>query len=181
MPRQARGEIPSGTYHLTLRTAGPIAMFVNDVDRFDFCHRLKRTITQFKWTCRAFCLMTTHYHLLVDVERDALQPGMHRLNGQYAQEFNKRHGRSGHLHGDRYGATRIETDGHMLRAFRYILRNPVRAGLCASPAEWNWSSYRGSIGLENRFPFVRNEPMYAYFGSRPDEAIRGLRAFVEDV
>ena len=155
-------------------------MFTDDVDRMDFCSRLAREIGRFGWRCRAFCLMTTHYHLLLDVTTNRLQPGMHRLNGQYAQEFNQRHGRSGHLGGDRYGATQVETDGHMLRAFRYIVRNPVRAGLCKSPADWMWSSYRGNAGLDGGFAFVDDGPIRAYFGGDNGKALRLLRDFVED-
>lgn len=166
---------------MTLRSAGPVAMFVTDDDRYDFCSRVNRTVEKYGWVCRAFCLMTTHYHLLLDVEENSLQPGMHRINGQYAQEFNKRHGRSGHLRGDRYRAEAVETDGHMLRAFRYIARNPVRAGLCKSPADWGWSNYRGSIGVDAGFSFVTDAPIHAYFGADREEAIRHLRAFVEEV
>lgn len=155
-------------------------MFVDDTDRYDFCSRVGRATEKFSWTCRAFCLMSTHYHLLVDVDDNALQAGMHRINGQYAQEFNKRHGRSGHLRGDRYRIAAVETESHMLRGFRYIVRNPVRAGLCATPAEWRWSSYRGIVGLDAGFSFVANSPMLDYFGSSQEVAIRELRAFCED-
>lgn len=99
--RQARGDLPEGTYHVTIRSAGPIPMFVDDADRNRFCRLLTARIRRNEWTCHAFCLMTTHYHLLLGVRANSLQPGMHRLNGQYAQGFNARHGRSGHLHGDR--------------------------------------------------------------------------------
>jgi putative transposase len=163
-----------------MRSAGPIAMFIDDVDRMDFCRRLARTIERFKWTCRAFCLMTTHYHLLIDAEHNQVQPGMHGLNGPYAQEFNHRHGRSGHLRGDRYRATPVESDGHMLGAFRYIVRNPVRAGLCKSPADWLWSSYRGSAGIDGRFAFVDDAAIRDYFGGGNDQALRLLRNFVEE-
>jgi REP element-mobilizing transposase RayT len=155
-------------------------MFVDDTDRMDFCSRLARTVRRFEWTCRAFCLMTTHYHLLVDVAENRLQSGMHLLNGQYAQEFNRRHGRSGHLHGDRYGASLVESDGHMLRAFRYIARNPVRAGLCDAPADWHWSSYRGTAGIDSGFAFVDNSPIRDYFGGDTKDATRVLRGFVEE-
>jgi REP element-mobilizing transposase RayT len=155
-------------------------MFVDDFDRYDFCSRVARTIERFTWVCRAFCLMTTHYHLLLDVDTNTLQAGMQRINGQYAQEFNKRHGRSGHLRGDRYGASPVTTDGHMLRAYRYIVRNPVRAGLCGTPGEWQWSSYRGAAGLDGGFAFVTDEPIRDYFASSTESAISGLRAFCED-
>jgi hypothetical protein len=73
----------------------------------------------------------------------------------------------------------IESDAHMLKAFQYVARNPVKDGLCWDPFEWRWSSYRGCIGLEPVFAFVSNEPMYAYFGSDAVKAIREIRAFVE--
>jgi len=155
-------------------------MFVDDTDRYDFCSRVARATEMFAWRCRAFCLMGTHYHLLLDVEDNVLQAGMHRINGQYAQEFNKRHGRSGHLRGDRYRIAPVATESHLLRAFRYIVRNPVRAGLCASPADWRWSSYRGTADLEVGFPFVADAAMRECFGRSREAAIRELRAFCED-
>lgn len=155
-------------------------MFITDVDRSAFCRRLSLVIADFSWKCRAFCLMTTHYHLLLEVPANSLQIGMHRLNGPYAQGFNLRHGRSGHLRGDRYGALAVESDGHMLRAFRYIARNPVEAGLCTAPSDWLWSSYRGTAGLDGAFVFVDDATLRAYFGGDSAAALRILRGFVED-
>jgi putative transposase len=154
-------------------------MFRDDLDRADFCRRLDRTIRRFGWTCHAFCLMPTHYHLLVDVAANRLQAGMHRLNGQYAQNFNRQHRRSGHLHGDRYHAEPVLTDGHMLFACRYIARNPVEGGLCTSPADWLWGSYRGTAGLDGHFAFVDGSRIREYFGGGGEEALRLLRNFVE--
>ncbi|HLX18716.1 MAG TPA: transposase [Gaiellaceae bacterium] len=180
MPRQPRGHLPAGTYHVTMRSAGPVTMFQDDTDRTDFYRRIAVTVHDLKWVCRAFCLMRTHYHLLLDVPENSLQAGMQKINGQYAQQFNRRHGRSGHLRGDRYAAAAVETDEHMLRAFRYIARNPVTAGVCPSPADWPWSSYRGSAGLEDTFDFVDHRPLRAYFGGGSAEALRLLRGFVEN-
>jgi REP element-mobilizing transposase RayT len=162
-----------------MRSAGPIAMFADTADRMDFLGRLANAIRRFEWSCRSFCLMTTHYHLLLEVGTNRLQPGMHRLNGQYAQEFNRQHGRSGHLHGDRYSATPVESERHLLASFRYIVRNPVRAGLCESPADWPWSSYRGTAGLDGGFAFVDDTPIRDYFGGGDEEALRRLRDFSE--
>jgi REP element-mobilizing transposase RayT len=179
MARRPRGKIEKGTYHVTMRSAGPIPMFRDDTDRTDFSNLVARTIRKHGWVCRSFCLMPTHYHLILDVDEGTLQPGMHAINGQYAQRFNRCHRRSGHLCGSRYGAVPILTVAHMLRAFRYVARNPVEAGLCRSPVDWRWSSYSGCIGLEPGFYFVMNEPMYSYFGSERASAIREIRAFVE--
>jgi putative transposase len=180
MARRPRGKIEKGSYHVTMRTAGPIPMFKDDIDRIDFCNLVRRTITRRDWVCRSFCLMPTHYHLIVDVNEDTLQPGMHAINGQYALRFNRCHGRSGHLCGDRYSAVPILTVGHMVWAFRYVARNPVEAGLCSSPVDWRWNSYRGCVELEPGFDFVTNEPIYEYFGVDRASAIRAIRNFVEN-
>lgn len=156
-------------------------MFRDDFDRTDFCRRLERTIRRYDWTCHSFCLMTTHYHLLVGVAEDALQPGMHLLNSTYAQAFNLRWGRSGHLKGSPYGATLIETDTHLLACVRYIARNPVEAGLCAEPADWIWSSYRGCAGYDDGFSFVTNDFVLSCFHEDRARAIQLLRVFVETV
>ena len=180
MARRARGDVPAGTYHVTLRSAGPIPMFVDDYDRTLFCVLLARAIKAQNWICRAFCLMTTHYHLLLEVEHNALQPGMSRLNGPYAQRFNARHRRSGHLRGDRYHAVPVKSDGHMVHLVRYLARNPVEAGLCKAPSDWPWSSYRGSAELDRGFDFVDSSLLRAYFGHDRDDATQLLRSFVGD-
>ena len=155
-------------------------MFIDDFDRTEFCRRLGYAIGDFAWTCHTFCLMTTHYHLLVDADLNRLQPGMHRLNGPYAQAFNKRHGRWGHLRGARYSAEPVLSEGHFLRAYRYIIRNPVKAGLCEETQDWRWSSYRGTMGLDKPFWFVTHRRVLSCFGPLEDKAIPKLRDFAED-
>ena len=83
--------------------------------------------------------MTTHYHLLLESTRETLSRGMHRLNGLYAQRFNARHGRRGHVFEGRFQAYVAESEEHFLAALHYIRENPVRAGLCELPEEWPWS------------------------------------------
>ena len=175
----SRGYLPAGTYHVTTRSGGPIAIFIDDIDRTSFCMHLTRAIKRRGWVCRAFCLMTTHYHLLVDVAANSLQEGMRELNGCYSRRFNRRHGRVGHLFGERYYAGLVESDGHMLQLLRYIARNPVDGGLASRPIDWPWSSYRGCIGLDAGFPFVDSAPLRRYFGTDEQRANELIRAFVE--
>ncbi len=156
-------------------------MYLDDYDRTLFCVLLARIIKKHEWICMAFCLMNTHYHLLLDVKHNALQRGMQSLNGPYAQRFNGRYKRSGHLRGDRYSAKPVQSDGHMLHALRYIARNPVEAGLCKLPSDWPWGSYRGCAELDSGFSFVDSSRLRAYFGKDRDEATRLLRAFVGDL
>ncbi len=154
MARLPRGDVPAGIYHVNTRGAGPMPIFRDDDDRTLFCVQLVRTIVRMEWICRAFCFMTTHYHLVLDVPANTLQPGMQRLNGLYARAFNLRHGRNGHLFGERYFDASVETDEHFHEAVRYVAINPVEAGLCATPSDWVWSSYRDAVGEANEFPFV---------------------------
>jgi putative transposase len=179
MARPLRGPIAPGIYHVNRRSAGPVAMYVDDADRTDFCSRLSRTIVKFGWKCHAFVLMTTHYHLLVEVDQDALQPGMHMLNSQYAQAFNRRWARNGHLRGSPYGAKPIHGETQFLRCVRYIALNPVEAGLCAEPAEWAWGSYRGAAGYDAGYPFVTNELVWSSLHDDRARAQRLLRVLVE--
>jgi putative transposase len=155
-------------------------MFIDDLDRTLFCNLLAGVVRKRQWLCHAFVLMTTHFHLLLEVENDVLQPGMQSLNGPYAQRFNARHGRSGHLRGDRYSAHVVESDEHMLNAFRYIVLNPVEAGLCSRPSDWIWGSYRGCVGLDKEFPFVDSSRIRAYFAAERDLASALLREFCRD-
>jgi REP element-mobilizing transposase RayT len=90
--------------------------------------------------------MTTHYHLLVETTQDELSRGMQQLNGRYAQSFNARHDRRGHLFEGRFKAYSVEGDRYLQEASRYILDNPVRAGLCERCDQWPWSG--GLIHLE---------------------------------
>jgi REP element-mobilizing transposase RayT len=155
-------------------------MFVNDVDRTDFCNRLAKTVRAGRWTCLEFVLMTNHYHLIVAVEADTLQPAMRWLNGTYAQAFNGRHDRWGHLCGSRYSIVPIRSARQLRRCFRYVAMNPVRAGLVERPEDWAWSSYAATAGhTQLRFGFVDDARVLAHFAD--DEAARGgLRSFVEE-
>ena len=173
-----RGDVPAGSYHVVTRSAGPIPIYLDDEDRTWFCTYLLRAIKAHGWTCRAFCLMTTHYHLLLQVPENALQKGMQRLNGCYARRFNARHERKGHLFGERYYADAIESDGQLLAVHRYIARNPVKAGLVRTPEEWPWTSYRGAAGIDAGFPFVDSTPLRRYFSNDEDRACELIRAFV---
>ena len=180
MSRQGRGFLPAGIYHVTTRSAGPAPVFTNDDEFRQFCELFRRAAAKHGWKVLAFCVMSTHYHLLVDVPDETLKTGMQSLNWRYARWFNARGGRWGHLFGDRYFCVRVETEAHLLRAVRYIARNPVRAGLCKRAADWRWSSYRRLVGLDNSFPFVDDEPLRAYFGLNRRQAVARIRQFVEE-
>jgi putative transposase len=144
--RPLRLEVAEGVYHVIARGNERKAIYRDDADRLRFLEVLRATLERFAWRCLCYCLMTNHYHLLVRTPQPNLSRGMRDLNGVYAQAFNRRHGREGHLFQGRYRAILLERDEHLLTAIAYVVRNPVRAGICASPGEWPWSSHRATIG-----------------------------------
>ncbi len=126
-------------FHVTSRGVAGSALFCDETDRVVFLVELTRTARAFLWTCHVYCLMTTHYHLLLETTRDGLSRGMQRLNGLYAQRFNARHGRRGHVFEQRFQAYAVEGQDHFAAASQYILDNPVKAGLCERFDQWPWS------------------------------------------
>jgi putative transposase len=179
MPRVARGDVAAGIYHVYTRAAGKIMFFRDDVDRTDFCNRVGQTVARGRCRCLAFALLSTHYHLVLEVAENALQPAMKWLNGTYAQRFNRRHERWGHLCGSRYSVVPVLSERQLRRAFRYVALNPVRAGLCPRPETWPWSSYAGTAGhLPPTFRFIDDARIRDHFG-RDAYGQERLRRFVE--
>jgi len=105
---------------------------------------------------------------------------MQVLNTGYSVRTNKRHGRTGHLVRNRFYSNLVEDDAHLMEAIRYIVLNPVRAGLCQSPADWPWSSYRACAGTELAHPFLSVDRVLGLFGTRPAAARAEFRAFVRE-
>ena len=145
MARPLRLEYPGAVYHVTARGNARQDIFVNDVDREKFLAILTATISRYHWLCHAYCLMGNHYHLLLETPDPNLSLGMRMLNGVYTQAYNRIHGKTGHIFQGRYKAVLIEKDAHLLELCRYIVLNPVAAGMVTGPAQCPWSSYRGTI------------------------------------
>ena len=179
VPRRNRGPVPEGVYHVWRRAVGPTEMYRDDTDRTLFCRRLAAAGAKYAWTIAGFVLMPTHFHLILAVSDNVLQPGMRDAFGPYAQEFNRRHGRSGHLKAGPYKLRQIVDEAGLERVVRYIARNPVRASLCIQPQDWVWSSYAGTAGLAPQFPFVRDDLVLRSFAQGRVEAVWRMRTFVE--
>lgn len=139
------------------------ALYRDDLDRLEFLRHLGRTTSKLGWTCLGFCLMTTHYHLIVAVEDNVLPRAMHSLNLGYARAFNGRHALKGHVQFKPYGAKRIGGEGDLLTRYRYVVRNPVRAGLCKVAADWEWSSFGGTVGAAAPHSFIDDRRVRACF------------------
>lgn len=179
MPPKPR-DISAGLFHVYTHCvwAAP-ALFRDDVDRLEFLRRLAEVTRRHGWNCVAYCLMRTHYHLIVRVDDGVLPRGMHRLNLGYAVHHNRRYGLRGHVQFRRYGARRLHDDAELAVAFAYVANNPVRAGLCSAPVAWPWSSYAGTVGVRGLSSFVDPREVVRAFDGCGFDARVALRAFVE--
>lgn len=181
MSRPLRVEFPGALYHVTSRGNGRRAIFLDDDDRTRFLQILARVRERFSWVCHAYCLLGNHYHLVVETPRANLARGMQQLGSAYAQTFNHRHGRTGHVLQGRYRAILVEKEQHLLEVARYVVLNPVRARLCRDAAEWNWSSYQATAGDAPAPPFLSVDWLLSQFGDDRELAQRRYRLFVRDV
>ena len=139
-------------------------IFVDDDDRRMFMAFLAQSVHRRRWICLAYCLMANHYHVVIKLTGPNLSIGMQRLNWLYALRFNERYGHVGHLFESRFHSQTIETTEHLLSALAYVVLNPVRAGLCADPADWEWSSFRSTAGLERCPRFLAAAHVRELFG-----------------
>lgn len=177
MPRSPRNCAP-GFHHVGVNAAGPAPYFRDGVDHIDWTRRLAVVVRKYGWRCVAFCQMTTHWHAVIEVPDGSLSAGMHWLNSEYSKAFNDRHGRVGYLVRDRFWSRRKEDDGALLTAYRYVVDNPVRAGIVDRAEDWRWSSFATTLGLSDAFPFVDASPILGALAQDRALARRVLRNWV---
>jgi putative transposase len=177
MPRKPREECPGAVHHVYARGNRKQRIFLCDEDRVLYLALLGEVVCRMRWRCMSYCLMANHVHVLVETPDPNLGVGMQRLHGMYAQTFNRRHRHSGHVFQGRYGAVRMTTDEQLLTAARYIVRNPVEAGLCQRPGDWRWSSHAATI--DGRRPaWLDSKGLLAYFGAAGGEPRERYEDFV---
>ena len=180
MARGPRPEEAGGLFHISTKAIREHELFVDDRDRSLFLLGLAEVVGDLRWRCLTYCLMRTHYHFLVLTPDPNLGVGMKRLNGDYAESFNRRHRHRGHLFGDRYWSEPVQRDEHLLEVFRYIALNPVRAGAVATPEQWRWSAHRWLIADEPPLGWLAVDAALAYFAGPGVNARTRYRRFVED-
>jgi putative transposase len=173
-------EFPGALYHVTSRGNERKRIYRETHDRILFLDLFGVTIDRFGWLCHGYCLMGNHYHLIVETPEANLAAGMQQLNSRYAQSFNRRWGRVGHLFQGRYKAVLVEKDAYLLTLARYVALNPVRVGWRERPEHWRWSGYRALVGLEARPPWLSTDWILGQFARERPRARARLREFVAD-
>jgi len=172
-------DLAPGIQHVGVSAAGSAPYFNDDLDRAIWLRLFVSTVSRHRWRCIAVCLLSTHWHAIVETPDGSLALGMHRLVGGYSKRFNSRHARAGYLVRSRYWSRRKDSPAALLEAFRYVARNPVAAGLVDRPEDWRWSSFGATVGASDLFGFVDAADVLGEFGSTRSAQIRGLRRFVE--
>ncbi len=146
MARPLRLEFAGALYHVTSRGNERKPIYLDEADFDGFLSILGDVCERYNWVIHSFCLMSNHYHLLVETPDANLSKGMRQLNGVYTQWFNRSHQRVGHLFQGRYKAILVDKDAYLLELNRYIVLNPIRAKMVDSLSDWPWSSWHFTMG-----------------------------------
>ena len=171
MARPLRIEFPGGLYHLTSRGDRREDIYLNDADRQRWLDLLGEVCVRHNWLCHAYCLMDNHFHIVIETVDGNLSAGMRQLNGVYTQWHNRTHGRVGHVFQGRFKAIIVQRESYLLELARYVVLNPVRAGMCAAPEQWPWSSYLAMVGKAHRPNWLHTEWLLAQFGNQYAKAV----------
>ncbi|MEA2349324.1 MAG: REP-associated tyrosine transposase [Thermoleophilaceae bacterium] len=177
MARQPRAETEPGIHHVFARGNDRGLIFRNDGDRRVYLRLLAEAIARMSWRCLSYCLMDNHVHLLVETQEPNLGVGMHRLHGGYAQFFNRRYSRVGHLFQGRFGSVRVESDQQLWTVVRYVALNPVEANYCVTPDDYPWSSHGATLRAEES-PILDVGRLLEYFAAAGGEPRLRYREFV---
>ena len=180
MTRPLRLEYPGAVYHVTARGNRQAGIFSDDADRRAWLGILGLACDRFNFSVHAYCQMTNHYHLLVETIDGGLGRGMRHLNGVYSQNINRRHALSGHLFQGRYHAVLVQKDSHLLELARYIILNPVRAGMVDRLEDWRWSSYHATVGTMHHGEWFDRMWLVEQFGASSVSAAQAYRRFVRE-
>ncbi len=178
MTRPLRLEFPGALYHVTSRGDRRMSIYIDDYDRERWLQILQLVCRRFNFCVYAYCQMGNHYHLVLETTDGNLAQGMRQLNSLYSQEFNRRHQLVGHVFQGRYKAILVQRSCYLLELSRYVVLNPVRAGIVEDPAEWTWSSFRAIIGDCIAPGWLDVDWLLAQFGSERTGAIASYREFV---
>lgn len=178
MSRPLRIDLAGGVYHVTARGDRREAIYFDDADRRAWLELLGDVCDRYNWRCHAYCQMTNHYHLVVETPDGNLSRGMRQLNGVYTQHINHAYRRVGHLFQGRYKGILVEKETYLLELARYVVLNPVRAGMVSDAGEWQWSSFGAMTGDTRPSEWLETDWLLGQFAAIRRAAVAAYRDFV---
>jgi len=182
MPRQARLDMPGALHHIMMRGINRSPIFVDEEDKRNFLNRLGSEVTEGQCCAYAWVLMNNHVHILFKSGKHGISKVMRRLLTWYAQTFNRKHRRTGHLFENRYKSILCEEETYLLALVRYLHLNPVRAKVVSTLEEldgYPWSGHSAIMGKRN-YSWMDTEYVLGHFGKRRAGARREYRRFMEE-
>jgi putative transposase len=180
MPRAPRVVVADAVYHARSRGSNRERLFFDDSDYEEFLLQLGVVANRYAWRVYAYCLMPNHNHLLVRVPECGLSEGMRDLNGGFSRRTSAKYGRIAHLFKNRFGDRIVEDDDDFAHVARYIVLNPVAAGICDHPRRWRWSSYRATAGIDGGPSWLAVDELLEHFRRfEPTQPRVGYVGFVE--
>ncbi len=181
MTRPLRVEYSGAIYHIINRGNAGENLFRGIKDREKFLKYFEKAVDRFSLKIHTYCLMTNHYHFLVETLQPNLSKAFQWINVSYAAYFNRKYRRKGHLFQGRFKSILVDADEYLKQLSRYIHLNPVRAKLVEHPADYPWSSYPVYIGKAKSPGWLQTGWLLSQFGKKKKEAGKNYKNFVEKV
>jgi putative transposase len=182
MPRQARLDVPGALHHIMVRGINKSTIFNDDEDKTRFLKRLGQSVEEGQCSVYAWVLMDNHVHILFKSGRDGISTVMRKLLTWYAQYFNRRHRRTGHLFENRYKSILCDEDNYLIALVRYIHLNPVRANIITTLEQLDryfWCGHRTLIG-KTKHPWMGVDHVLSEFGTTKRKAIHEYQRFMQE-
>ncbi len=180
MPRAPRIHVSGGFYHVTMRGNHQQRLFFTPDDRRLLDEIVSDTLHRNSARLHAYCYMSNHMHLLIQVDEIPLGRVMLCIASRYARSVQSRLGTTGHLFERRYHAILVDVDDYLLTVLRYIHQNPVEAGIASSVSDYRWTSHHAYIGGVAQ-PWVTTDFVLSLFHHDRDCAIDSYRSFIVDM
>ena len=181
MARRPRLQLPDASYHVMSRGNRKLPIYEDEHDRQLFQNVVGEAVRRFRIRIFAGCQMGNHYHFVLDAPRNNLSDAMQYINGIYSQDANRRRGRTGHTFEARFHSLVVQRERYFRRSCRYVVRNPVQAGLVNDVADWRWSTYKATAGLEDAPRWLHTDwLLWAFNAASMDEAHRRYCEYVNN-
>ncbi len=180
MSRPLRIQYPGAWYHVMNRGRRKEDVFLDAEDFQCFVDLLKESVSMWNINITAFCLMSNHYHLLIQTPEGNLARAMRHINGVYTQRFNRKHGNDGQVFRGRYKSILIDGDNYLLALSRYIHRNPIRAGLVQRVGDYPWSSHKGYLSGSVKWSWINKEAVFSLLSRDSATRLTEYRKFVNE-
>ncbi|MBW2544564.1 MAG: transposase [Deltaproteobacteria bacterium] len=178
MARPLRIEYPGAWYHVMNRGRSAEKIFRDRHDYQVFIKLLEESSEMWNIRVAAYCLMTNHYHILVQTPDANIARSMRHINGVYTQKFNRRHLCDGQLFRGRYKSILVGGDSYLLQLVRYIHRNPVKAGIANTPDDYLWSSHKGYLSVTKKWKWLYRELILSMLTKNRKEWVKEYRKFI---